>query len=389
VLLVAAVAAGCGSGGHGATAPRRSTLPLYFGMQGQRGIGAADAADLARQARIVNGTTRQLEAVGADIARADPGVRMFVYVNAMLSKPTDRFPPAWHLHDAAGQPVRSRVQGNYLMDPSSTAAYRGVAGWADHVRRACAAALRAVRVATGCFLDMVGPAPLRSGYNRDGAVPVDPATGRPFQPSAYLALTGRLARGVQRFTGRPVIANGIESGAHYYGGTSVLGRYVSGLEVEHWMGVGDWQARNPAHWRQNVQMLIAEGRAGHLLLVDLHPPAGGNAEQWREFALASFLIGYTGSEYFQFSYGAGHPTWRDAPAVYGLRLGVPSERRARVGAYAHGGVYWRRYTRGLVVANPSDRAVDVRLPGRYTVAGKVRTNMTLPPLSGALLAAAA
>jgi hypothetical protein len=387
VVALAVVLAACGSGHH-APAVRRSTLPLYTGMQGQRGIGGSDVAAIAGLSRVVNGTLRQLVAVGPAITRADPGVRIFVYANAMLSRPEEHYPAAWYLHDAAGHTVVSRVWGNALMDPRSTATYRGVHGWADHVRRRCAADLRAVRVASGCFLDMVGPAPLRPGYNRDGAVPVDPATRRPFAQAAYLAMTGRLAAGVQRFTDRPVVANGLESGAHYYAGTRVLGRGVAGLEVEHWMGVGAWQARNPARWRQNIQMLIDEGRAGHLLLVNFTPPPHGQAETWQSFGLASFLIGYSGSEFFQFSLGRGHPSWNDTPPTYGLRIGAPSEHATTVAGYAHNEVYWRRYSHGLAIVNPTAHTIAVPLPGRFAAPdGPTRTRITLRPHTGAVLAA--
>lgn len=388
VLVLAATATACGSG-HGApVVVRHSALPLYSGMQGQRGVGTGDVAAIAGVSRLVVGTPRQLRALGGQIARADPGVRVFVYVNAMLSRPDERFPPSWYLHDAAGRPVRSLVQGNALMDPASTLVYRGVRGWADHVRRTCAAALRAVPAATGCFLDMVGPAPLRPGYNRGHVVPVDPATRRPFSAGAYLAATGGLARTVQKRTGRPVIGNGLESGEHYYHGTSVLGRYMGGLEVEHWMGVGNWQAKNPALWRQNVQMVIDEGRAGRTLLVNLHPPADGNPGPWPEFGLASFLLGYTGSEYFQFSLGPGHPSWRNFPPGYGVDIGAPAEHRSRVQAYARHGVYERRFTHGLVIVNPSDRTVGVTLPGRYEMPhGRPRSRIVLRPMAGVVLRA--
>jgi hypothetical protein len=388
VVALAAAAAGCGSGHAGTVAVERSGLPLYSGMQGQRGVGAGDVAAIVGVSRLVVGTPRQLGALGGRIARAEPSVRVFVYVNAMLSRPDARFPRAWYLHDAAGAPVRSLVQGNSLMDPRSTLTYRGVHGWADHVRRTCSAALRAVPTARGCFLDMVGPAPLRPGYNRGHAVPIDPATGRPFATSAYLAATGALAQTVQRATGRPVIANGLESGQHYFDGTAVLGHYVSGLEVEHWMGVGDWQAKNPALWRENVQMLIDEGRAKRTLLVNLHPPASASGP-WAEFGLASFLLGYTGSEYFQYSLGPGRPSWRAVPPGYGLNIGAPAERRATVAGYARHGVYERRYTHGLVVVNPSQRTVTVALPGRYAMPhAAARTRIVLGPLQGAVLRAA-
>jgi hypothetical protein len=142
VFALAATAAACGSG-HGArVVVRHSGLPLYSGMQGQRGVGTADVAAIAGVSRLVVGTPRQLRALGGQIAQADPGVRVFVYVNAMLSPPDGRFPSSWYLHDAAGHPVRSLVQGNYLMDPASTLVYRGVRGWADHVRRTCAARIQ-------------------------------------------------------------------------------------------------------------------------------------------------------------------------------------------------------------------------------------------------------
>jgi hypothetical protein len=368
----------------------RSALPLYTGMQGQRGVGAGDVAAIAGISRLVVGTPRQLQAIGGRIARAEPGVRVFVYVNAMLSRPGTRFPRAWYLHDAAGAPVRSQVHGNSLMDPRSTLVYHGVHGWADHVRRTCAAALRTLHTAQGCFLDMVGPAPLRPGYNRGHAVPLDPATGRPFSQAAYLAATGALAQTVQRATGRPVIANGVESGGHYFRGTAVLGRYVSGLEVEHWMGVGDWQAKNPTLWRQNVQMLIDEGRSRRTLLVNLHPPQSGASGPWPEFGLASFLLGYTGTQYFQYSLGHGDPSWRGLPPGYGVDIGAPAEHRPTVQGYARHGVYERRYTHGLVVVNPSKRTVTVTLPGRYEMPrGPARSRIVLAPLDGAVLRAAA
>jgi hypothetical protein len=385
---VALAVAGCGSNA-GPPPPLRPTaapdIAMYAGMQGHRRPGAADLALIARSARLAVGTVPQLQADAARLRRLRPGIKLYAYVNGEFVHPDQgsTYPASWYLRSAGGQQVRSRVFGNYLMNPLQP-------GWTAQVTQSCRAALRSVPGLTGCFLDMIGPAPLRPGYDMGGQTPVDPRTGRPFAAASYLSLTGALAGAVQSATGHPVIANGLESGVHYYTvPTGGLADHVAGLEVEHWMGLNDTQARNVGTWAQNEQMLIDLARRGRTVLVNFHTP-GGSAEPWRRFAVASFLLAAGPGEYLQIEPpGSSVPSWRDPSPDYHAGLGAPAETSGTVSGYLHGGVYERRYTGGLVLVNPSDQAVTVRLGAGYRDSGgHALLRVTVPAGDGLTLRSA-
>ena len=387
LACVVVLSAGCGSH-QSAPAPVKVGVPLYAGMQGHSGISPATAASVARSVRLIVATPRQLAALAPAIQRARPGIATEIYVNAMLVHPDEAstYPSSWYLHDAAGGLVRSRGQDNVLMNPASTAVYQGVHGWAEWVAHQCKAALATFANARGCFLDMTGPAPLRSHYDVNGAVPVDPATGRPFRESDYLAQTAALSHLVERVSGRPVISNGIESGEHWAAGTRALLAGAHGFEIEHWLGLGQMQTHTLAGWQANIAAVMELARLHRTTLVGVDTVAG-QTDRSLEFALASFLLAAGQGQYLQIG-GPTHaqPSWQLRPPVYSVALGRPSTTASGPEGYRHGGLYLRKFQHGLVVVNPGDTAQPYKPPSGYTPApGTPLPSGDIPPLTGVIM----
>lgn len=381
-------AIGCGGQSH-QTVTITAYMPLYAGMQGHVAVSTQQASSIARNTRLIVATRRQLKGLAPAITAGDPATRIEVYVNAMFVHPDQRstFPHSWYLYDRHGAQVRSRFRGNYLMNPASSAPYEGVAGWSAWVARSCRAGLDAIPAVQGCFLDMVGPAPLRPGYDAGGAVPVDPATGAAFRPARYLALTGALAGLVEHVSGHGVIANGLESGLHAERvPTRILLPYASGFEIEHWMGVGDTQARSFQGWVANVQLVIDLARAHKLTLVNFQTPAAA-AEQWRGFALASFLLAAGTAQFLQIEpAGHGGPSWGDPSPLYATDLGRPVDSSATVGGYRRGSLFSRRYQHGMVLVNPGATTAPFTIPSGYIpAAGGSVPSAGIPPRTGLIL----
>jgi hypothetical protein len=286
---------------------------------------------------------------------------------------------------ADGTKVQSAGYGNYLMDPRSTAPYAsgGVTypGWASWVTHRCQARLAAAGpgAADGCFVDMLGSAPLNGSYNMRGVVPAADAAGTPFTATTwYDEITGPIADQVERLTGHAVIANGIGSGRRYFGtgfGPSrLLFDFATAGDAEVWL-------RSPtqplttfptdAGWRYEVQMLSdssALDRGANATVKTWTTGAAAQFEQWRRFSLGSFLIGNQGHATFEFSAAKDQVAWSDDSPLYHLALGTPTETYPSVAGYLHGGVYTRAFTNGEVLVNTGAAPVTVTLGGTYLTA---------------------
>jgi hypothetical protein len=140
--------------------------------------------------------------------------------------------------------------------------------------------------------------------------------------------------------------------------------------------------RNETMWKQDVDMLVDAASKGKIVLSMTKVWCTGTQAQydaWHEYALATFLMGYTpGKAFFSFRYDHGstwaHPYW-DAD------VGVPLGPYAKVN-----GVYQRLFTNGEVLANPGTTAVAVSLGGQYrTLDGLTITSVTLQPHTGEVL----
>jgi hypothetical protein len=310
---------GGGRVGPAAPPPGPAAPTLYTGMQGQRGFTAPQLAIIARSA-IVNLTPQQLALYGGQLRR-DGARRLYVYVNGSMS--SDPRPAGWYLRSAGGGRVcAAHHPANCLMDTTGR--------WRDQVVASCRAGERAG--ADGCFLDVMGVAPLRPGYVVAGQVPVDPGTGRPFAAADYMRRMADLAAYVQRRTGHPVIANGIGNATSF--SARATGLLPTMAEAERWLTAGSWRA--------NLRMLQTF-RPGMLVLCHRL----GSADQAR-FAYASFLLAYTpGRDFFQASIGDAH-SWDVFQPFYAIRLGRPLSPMRQRGRW-----FVRRFTNGGVAVDPA------------------------------------
>jgi hypothetical protein len=234
------------------------------------------------------------------------------------------------------------------------------------------------RLTSGCFLDTIGPDPLRRGTNLHGRVPVDPGTGAPFTYRSYMMMQAHYVAHVQARTRHAVVANAFSSGNAYFTRSTYLIDRVGNVagEAEVWMAAGTW--------KQNVQMLINNARFGSGCLVNFDA-SPKSLERQREYITASFLIGRGRHQFLQFS-DTRHKSFQQLSRLYRMPIGTPLLQRHWVSGYFHHGVYRRRFRHGIAIANPSSHTVRFRLGARYRdVHGNLMRSVTLAPRSGAVL----
>ena len=378
---------------------------LSIQMYGGRIPDLATAQRIALSHTTISLGPAQLNGFGPAMKQANPNLRIFLYLNGMYagSSQGSLFPSSWYMHAKDGSKIQSAGYGNYLMDPRSTATYTAggitYAGWADWVARKCKAQLTAAGVgaADGCFVDMLGSAPLSPGYNRGGEVPAAGASGTPFSATIwYQEITGPIADQVERYTGHPVLANGIGSGRRYFGTATGPSRllldYATAGDAEIWL-------RSPAQplgtfptdaaWRSEVQMLSESSTLDRGVNATVKTWTAGTTaqiEQWRRFSLGSFLIGNLGHATYEFSGSQTQVAWSDDSPLYHLALGTPSESYPSVASYLHGGVYTRGFTNGEVLVNTGTAPVTVTLGGTYyTVDHQAVGQVTVQPHDAVIL----
>jgi hypothetical protein len=377
---------------------------LSLQMYKARFTDAATADRIAKENVAISLQASQLNGWGDEMHAANPSLRLYLYTNGMFAQADQgtTFPESWYLKAADGTKIQSAGYGNYLMDPRSTQTYVAgsttYAGWADYVARSCKTGIaRSGNQFDGCFVDMLGTSPLSASYNVGGKVPVDAATGQPFTTTQwYTQLTQPVASKIEEVTGRPVVANGIGNGKRYYGTAQGPSRLLldeaAGGDAEIWL-------RNPgadltafpadAAWRTEVQMLADSSAQNGWVNATVKTWVDGTVdqkEQWRRYALGSFLIGNGGHATFEFtSDDTASPFLEDSP-LYDLPIGSPTETFASVGSYLRGGVYQRAFTNGKVLVNTSAAAVTVSLGAAYkTPDGTAVTQVTVPARDAAIL----
>jgi hypothetical protein len=378
---------------------------LSMQMYGGRIPDLATAQRIALSHTTVSLGPAQLNGFGPAMKRANPNLRIFLYMNGMYagSSQGSVFPSSWYMHAKDGTRIQSAGYGNYLMDPRSTTQYTsgGVTytGWADWVAHRCKAQLVAAGpgAADGCFVDMLGSAPLSAAYNRSGEVPAEDSSGTPFTATAwYQQITGPIADRVERSTGAPVLANGIGSGRRYFGtamGPSrLLLDYATAGDAEIWLrSPGQLLTSFPtdAVWRSEVQMLSDSSALDREVNATVKTWTAGTAaqiEQWRRFSLGSFLIGNQGHATYEFSASQTQVAWSDDSPLYHLPIGTPTESYPAAASYLHGGVYTRTFTNGKVLVNTGTAPVAVTLGGTYfTPDHQPVTQVTVQPHDAVIL----
>jgi len=406
-LLVLVIAAAIAAGSSATTTAVAATPPadavrlgLSMQMYGGRISSLAQAQSLAQAHSVISMRSEQLGPWGPAMHAANPSLRLYVYLNGMFAQAPegDRFPKAWYMKDRSGHRIRSRGWGNWLMDPRGRAPFSAYGmtfqSWKDYVAERCRLLVAGGQF-DGCFLDMLGAAPLSPGYLRGRQAVMDQESKRPWAPSDYIELTGSVGRAVEAYVGKGAIGNGLGWGGNFY---SVPTRNLLGATdislAEVWMrSPGSSPSTFPRvdRWKQEVQMLIDANRAGHSVEATMKVWTGATAAQlhaWRTFGEASFLIGNSGSSWFEFSSGRATLAWHEESRLAGIDLGAALDTHESVDGYYRDGVYQRRFTQGIALVNPGDRAVTVSFGDRYrTPSGDAVTSLTLEPHSGQVLLA--
>src|SRR6478735_5695966 len=106
-LIAAMAALAAPASARRALPSTRAGIHQFTGIQGRAGhnFTASELKTIGRTSDIVTGLSVQLRKYGARLRRANPRLRMFVYVNGMFaqSNQANTFPNSWYLHDAAGR----------------------------------------------------------------------------------------------------------------------------------------------------------------------------------------------------------------------------------------------------------------------------------------------
>jgi hypothetical protein len=303
---------------------------------------------------------------------ANPDLVLLVYLNGTMAQAGEgnAFPNSWYLRDRAGNRVKSRGWGNYLMDPAD-------AGWQQAVADRCRAYLDQSGY-DGCFLDVLGTAPLSSSYVT--GVPVNPATRKVWRRSAWLRATTSVAATTRAaISPAPVYGNGLANGSLYFGGSAPSSSILGGLDGamaesfvrDAYAPAGSF--RSSTQWRQDVNLLgdvAADGRAGLAITKVWSNASRRQSNAVQRYALATFLLGYSpGRSFYSFRDDHGLTRWRSA---WGRAIGSPTGRYRKVGDS-----YVREFSSGVVVVNPTGSKTHVSLGGSYRRGGHSVNRVTL------------
>ena len=378
----------------------RLALQANLQMWGAKVPDAATPVALATSHDLITAVPAQLAGYVPQMRRANPSLKIYGYVNGMFAQrgQGDMFPASWYMRDANGDKLQSAGWGNYMMDPRGTTPFMHSGAtynnWTDWVRKQCQQAIVSYGL-DGCFLDMLLPAPVNyHPYLVGSKIPVEnPVTKAPWTAADYMTLTGSVGRAVQQYTGRAVIGNSLEFGAHFYAiPTKALLPATQLTLAELWMRnpqqpAGSWPTVD--RWKQEVQMVIDCNDGGHPIEVTMKLWAASTVAErqaWREFGQASFLIGNSGSAWFEYSSSLSTLSWNDTSPLDDADLGAALDTHSSVDGYLRGGVYQRRFQRGIALVNPGTAAVTVQLDQSYrTAGGTLVTQVTLAPHSGQVL----
>jgi len=379
-------------------------------LNGARIADLATAQQLAHDFDWLVPTATQLNGYGAAMRALNPNLRMFVYQNGMFS-PLATLAPSWYMLDKNGNRIQSVGWGNYLMDPRSTTPFTyqdalsggtpiTYYGWTDWVKKRCQMTLdQAPGVYDGCFLDMLMSAPLNPTYNQSGTVPVkDQTTDQTWTATEWMQMTGSLAQTVATYTGKPVEGNALSNGISFYSTSNIRGP-TKNLLPDITTAWAEITLRDPhaaatawpsiTAWKQHIQMMIDAGTAGTPLITTTKLWTTATTQQqnqWRTFALASYLIGNTGSDYFEFSTSPQNTPLDEYNPLYTTNIGTPTETHPTTDDYLKNGVYQRTFTNGITIINPTTTTQTTTLPTSYqTPTGTTTTQITLPPNTATIL----
>jgi len=350
----------------------------------------AQALAVATNYDLVVATKTSFPAYVTRMRAANPDLKIVAYLNGTYAQSDQgsAYPDAWYARTANGAKVRSKKFGNYLMDPTST-------GWIQNRIQTCKQYASSAGY-DGCYLDMLGNATM--GTNYVTAAPVNAATGKPWTSPQWIAATSKLGTAVVAATPTYlVVGNGIANGNQYFdpasGPTSSLLSGLAGANAQGFIRSESDALTNfrpVSAWKHDVDMLANAGPRGRFVMAMTKVDKPGTAVQLQQvhrYALASFLLGTDGTQYFFFSPN-GNDDGVNAPDTPDdhVNPGTP------LGAYTAlaNGAFMRRFSAGVAAVNPGAATVTVNLGGSYVdLDGHAVQQATLAPHTGMVFTSSA
>ena len=373
LTLAASLAAGL-VGLAGGPALAEDGMPVWAAdfMAGTTNPSRARAITQARHFDVIAALKGTYADHVAEMKAANPGLVLLVYLNGTMAQAGEgsAFPNSWYLRDRSGNKVKSRGWGNYLMNPAEP-------GWREAVADRCRRYLQESGY-DGCFLDVLGVAPLNSSYVT--GLPVNPKTRKVWRRSAWLRATTAVAQATRdEISPATVYGNGLATGSAYFGGDTPSSTILDGLDGgmaeafvrDAYAGASNF--RSVTQWRQDVKLLrdvTSRGDAGLAITKVWSSASRRQTNAIQRYAAATFLLGYTpGGSFYSFRDDHGLTRWR---SVWGRRIGSPSGPYRRVGDS-----FVRTFSGGVVVVNPTREKTRVRLGGAYRRGGGTVSRVTL------------
>jgi len=351
--------------------------PAYAGRMS---FTQTDAVNVAKAFDVVVGFTNQFKDYDVAMKAANPSLYLLGYLNGSFTPNATDFSDSWYAHDSLGRKITATLTGQYLMDISN-------ASWVSNVANTCASVITSTGY-DGCFVDMLGVAPLIGTYL--SAMPINPGTGKTWTQSDWLAKTTAISAAVEAASpGKAIVGNGLGSGQRYFDGvapTEQLLNAMNGGGAELWLRnptQGVTKFKTEAQWKLDVDMLADAGARSPVSAVLTGTKLWVSAtqaqkDQWHKYSLASFLLGTTGSSYYSFFGDSNSGTPTADNAWDHVDVGTAT------GAYAKtGGVYQRTFSKGLALVNPTTATVTVSLGATYkNLNGVSMSSITMLPNTG-------
>lgn len=270
-------------------------------------------------------------------------------------------------HDAQGGVVKASDWVNWLVAPDDPA-------WLAYVGKRTAELMNSDF--DGLFVDSMGTAPIAEHYTKTLAL--NPNTRKPYTKSEWLAAENVMLGAIRRALppGKLLTLNGLGPGIRYWTEPEAASPRVLLSQVQGAMSERIWRDPPQAldrwptveHWLLDVRMVQDVERRGLMgfwwtKCWTTHgtsrnePNADVLIPQWLRFSLASYLLAAGPHSYFNFdtdrddkpkSNAAEYFPEYDTPIGYATSEMLP---------LADTGAYVRRFSNGVVLVNPTDKAI--------------------------------
>ncbi|MFC1466376.1 MAG: putative glycoside hydrolase [Candidatus Brachytrichaceae bacterium NZ_4S206] len=138
-----------------------------------------------------------------------------------------------------------------------------------------------------------------------------------------------------------------------------------------------------ANWKRDIDYLSVASQDNKVVLLTTRLIGAPEelTRQWLSYATASYLLGKNGA-YTYFQFDAGDPAYSNDP-VLNAPIGAPVEAYTKLSS----GIYQRKFSKGLVLVNPTNEQKKTTLDGAYkSLQGNpVDASITMGPRTGIIL----